>query len=640
MLLLMRKRIGTIVIKVFAFFLILGFGAWGIQDMLGYQVGGGGAVAEVGDQRLSPQTLYGEVNRDLQQMRQVFGNRLTMEQAQRFGLVDRALNRQIAEMATVASAQGLGLAISDNLVRQGIAAEPSFRGLAGNFDRQRFEQLLQANGMSEGAYVARVRAELASQQLLGSITSGAAAPKAWVNAIYRYREEKRVVDSVFVPDATSGTVAEPTDSQLRSQYETDKKIHTAPEYRALTYVRLDADELAKEIEISEDDLRAAYEQRADEFSTAEKRNVRQMLISDEAKAKSAHQRVSEGADFLVVAKEVAGQDAAAVELGEVTKDDLLPELADAVFAAPAGTTTAPVKSALGWHIIQVNAVVAGGTMSFEDAKPQLRKEMAREKAIDGLYDLSNTFEDALGGGATLEEAARGLNLNVLKIAAIDSQGNDRTGTVIADLPAPDAFVPAVFATEEGAESALTEAGDAGFFIVRVDKVVAPALRPFDEVKTKVSDAWKAEQRRAQAEARAKTILDVVNGGKTLVEAIGVQALEITASNPLTRDGRGGGSDFNADLIAKVFQLMTGNATQKATMGRVGDGYRIARLKTITEANPAADTKGVEELAGVLARSMQGDIAGQLQTAFREDVGVKVYQQAIETLFGNAETQQN
>ena len=45
MLLLMRKRIGSVVIKAFAFLLILGFCSWGIQDMLGYQFGGGGAIA-------------------------------------------------------------------------------------------------------------------------------------------------------------------------------------------------------------------------------------------------------------------------------------------------------------------------------------------------------------------------------------------------------------------------------------------------------------------------------------------------------------------------------------------------------------------------------------------------------------------
>jgi peptidyl-prolyl cis-trans isomerase D len=636
MLLLMRKRIGSIVVKAFAFLLILGFGAWGIQDMLGYQVGGGGAVAEVGSQKLGPQTFYSEVNRELSRMRQLFGNRLSIEDARKFGLVERVLERQIGEMATLESAQDLGIAISDGLVLRAIQAEPMFAGLAGNFDRQRFELLLSQNGLSEGEYVARVRADLASQQLLGNVAAGATAPKAWVTAISRYREEKRQVESVFVADASAGALAEPTDTQLRAYYDANKQTYTAPEYRAVTYVNLDAEDLAKEIEVSDEELRTAYEHRADEFTKSEKRKVRQMLIGDEAKAKSAHQRLVEGADFVMVAKEVAGQDEAAVDLGEVTKSDLLPELADTVFTIADGAVTEPVKTALGWHIFQVTGITPGGTMSFEEAKPQVLTDTQREKAIDGLYELSNTFEDALGGGATLEEAARQLNLTAVQIPAIDAEGKDRDGKAIEDLPGGANFAATAFATEENADSALTEAGEQGFYIIRVDKVTKPALRPFEEVAAKVKDAWSAEQRRIQAEARAKAIADAANTGKPLAEAVGVQALEVKASNPLTRDGRGGGADFNAELIVDIFDLEVG----KAAYARVGDGYRVAVLKTITQADPAADKKGVEELADVLARSLQGDVADQLRTAFRKEAGVTVYRAAIDRLFGSADGQTN
>ena len=632
MLLLMRKRIGSIIVKAFAFLLILGFGAWGIQDMLGYQVGGGGAVAEVGDARLGPQRFYREVSQEVARMRPLFGGRLDIEQARRFGLVDMILNREIDAMATVATADNLGIAVSDTLVRQNILNEPMFKGLAGNFDRGRFQQILQSNGLTEGDFVNRVRQDIASAQLLESVSGGARAPKSWVHAVYRFREEKRATDTVFIPDASGGMVNEPADTQLRSFYDSNKQTYTAPEYRSLTYVDLNADELAKEISVSDEDLREAYEQRADEFTTQETRTVRQMIVADETKAKAAHQRVSEGADFLEIAKEVAGLDAAAVELGEITKADLLPELADGVFSAEKGKATEPAKSALGWHVFQVTDIKPGGSMSFEDAKPQLQSEMAREKAIDGLYDLSNAFEDALGGGATLEEAAAQQNLKVLKLDAIDNQGKDRSGKAIENLPAGGNFISTAFATEETAESSMTEAGDSGFFILRVDKVTAPALRPFEEVQGNVLAAWSAEERRKQAEARAKTITDAVNEGKTLADAVGVMGLEIKAGSPITRDGRGGGADFNAELIGEVFKLSVG----KAALGRVGNGYRVAVLKSVETPDPATDKKGVDELRATLSQSLQGDVAGQLRTAFRNEVGVTVYQATIDQLIGTGQ----
>ena len=95
MLLLMRKRIGSVVVKAFAFLLILGFGSWGIQDMLDYQFGGGGAIAEVGEMRLEPNGVYREVNQEIVRMRPLFGGKLDMEQARKLGLVDMVLNRQL-----------------------------------------------------------------------------------------------------------------------------------------------------------------------------------------------------------------------------------------------------------------------------------------------------------------------------------------------------------------------------------------------------------------------------------------------------------------------------------------------------------------------------------------------------------------
>lgn len=184
MLILIRSKVGSIVAKFFAFFLILGFGAWGIQDMLGYQVGGGGAVAEVGDVKIGPQRLYSDVYSEINRYRQVFGAGFSIDQARQFGVIDNVLNRQINAAAVQQGAQELGVAVSDNMVRAVIVAEPMFKGMAGNFDRNRFRELLANNGLTEEGYVQQVREQLSTQQLVGSLAGGARAPKGWVNAVY------------------------------------------------------------------------------------------------------------------------------------------------------------------------------------------------------------------------------------------------------------------------------------------------------------------------------------------------------------------------------------------------------------------------------------------------------------------------
>ena len=82
------------------------------------------------------------------------------------------------------------------------------------------------------------------------------------------------------------------------------------------------------------------------------------------------------------------------------------------------------------------------------------------------------------------------------------------------------------------------------------------------------------------------------------------------------------------LLDGVFAVQPG----QATMARNNDGYTVARLKTITAANPVPDKKGVEQLAGQISDSMEVDVLTQLAGALRERYGVTVNRQIINQLF--------
>ena len=239
----------------------------------------------MGGEALPARALYKDVYSELSRMRQFLGNSFNIEQAQQLGIIDSVLQRQINAAATRKGAIDLGVAISDRLIRNAIVDQPMFRGLAGNFDRERFQQILQSNGLTEEAYVARLREDLMTQQLMKTVSAGVVAPGRWVDRVHRYQEETRDVETVFVPDAATTHVSEPSDTDLRKYFDDNNQTFTAPEYRALTFVRLDAADLAKETEVAEEDVQTSYDERLDEFTTEERRTVRQMLLSDEAKAK-------------------------------------------------------------------------------------------------------------------------------------------------------------------------------------------------------------------------------------------------------------------------------------------------------------------------------------------------------------------
>jgi peptidyl-prolyl cis-trans isomerase D len=425
---------------------------------------------------------------------------------------------------------------------------------------------------------------------------------------------------VKIADSAMRGIPEPDAATVEKFHKDNAARFTAPEYRTLTVADLRAADLAAEIAVSEEALKEAYDAREAEFNQPEKRKVEQIVFEDEAAAKRGHDMLTQNRDFAEVAKEVAGMDASTLDIGIITRQQLLPELADAVFNLSKDSFSKPTPSPLGWHIIRVTAVEPARLRSLNEVRDILKADVAKEKAIDAMFALANKLEDELGGGATLEEAARSLNLNIRTFSGVDATGRDQAGNPVKDLPQGGKFLSTAFLVLEGEESVLTEAGTDGYFVLRVDKITWPALRPLDSVRTDVIAAWKAQERSAKAKKAAEELLEQVRKGGNLA---GKQGLKIVTTPAMTRFR--GEHDVPPALVKKLFDLKPG----QSEMGRGADGYTVATLKDIKEISPSSDREGVEAIVEEIGQSLRGDLLGQLARALRGSFPVVVNEKAME-----------
>ena len=626
MLTAIRTHTKSLVVKILAGLLVVSFAVWGIEDMFTLATSSASPIFEVGSLEGDEDVIRDEVRRQIRRLRPMFGNQFTVDQAKALGIVESVVQRQIDDTALRLASQGMRIEISDDLVSKEIRNTPGFQAF-GSFDRARFQRFLNENLMTEARYIAAIRGELSNNQLLDSFTSKT-APKMLVDSVYRHRQEKRIAETIVISDSVQQKISEPDQPTLIGYHKDKASLFTAPEYRALSVVRLDAADLAGEILVADNEVKEAYEARVDEFTTPETRNVKQMIVAEEADAKRASEALSQGRDFAAVAMEIAKMDATAIDLGRVGRADMpFPELTDAVFALKSGESSAPQKSPLGWHVFSVNGIQLGGTKTFDGVKDRLTKDIAMEKAIDSLFELANKLEDSLGGGATLEETASQLNLKIVKFDAVDRSGKGKDSKPISNLPGGD-FIGIAFSTEEGAESPLSETGNDGYFVLRVDGITTPVLKPLDTIKAEVIQAWKDEKRAEKSKQAATAIVARVNSG-TLLNAIASEmGLEIMTSPALTRQpGKNSGS-LPQPLVDKIFSLSKG----EAAMARSGSGYAVGRLKEVTTAVPAADKEGLDKISDQLGLALQEDIFTQLAGGLRDRYGVTVNRQAIDGLF--------
>ena len=622
-----RKRSGSILVKLLLGLLVLSFGAWGITDVFqGRAVDT--SVARVGDREITPDQLGRDYQRELARLQTAFGGSLDRQQARAMGLVQVVLDRIVERTLFGLGADRLGVAVSDDLVRREISATAAFQNQFKTFDRLRFEEVLRNNGLSESGFVAMLREDLARSQLAGSVEAGAVAPKVLVDALFRHRQEKRIAEMALIADDSVADPGVPDESALVEFHKKNAARFTAPEFRALTVLGIDAKNLAKEVAVSEDALKAAYEDRRDEFGSPERRTLQQMVLADEAAVGRAHTLVKEGRDFAEVAKEVGGLDAETLDLGTLTREELLPELAEGAFSVAAGEIVAPVQSPIGWHLMRVAGIEPASLKSFAEARGKLAEELAREKAIDSLFQLSNQMEDGLAGGATLEETASRLNLERVKIDAIDASGRDAAGQPVRLPFVGKELLDKAFSTEENAESPLTEAGSDGFFVVRVDRVTPPALRPLEEVREAVVEAWGAARRVEATQQAATALLRRVEGGMELSEAAAESGLTVTATKPFGRSSQDASHGLPSGLVTALFVGRIG----KAAMARGAKGHYVARVKEVVAADPYADADGLAAHRKQLEESVRADLVAQLAGALRERYPVTVNRAALEQIF--------
>lgn len=620
-----RSRAGSLIAKVLFAMLIVAFGLWGIGSWLT-----GGApdttVATVGKIKIPGEALSAAVRTQVQNLRQdpTYGANFDVEQAKQLGMVNDELDQLVDDSLVTQEIDRLKLTVGPDAVRAAIVANPSFHVPGGQFDPERYRQLLSSIGKNDTQYEASVRNDLVRGALNESIAGGATAPKPLVDAFYRMLAEKRVADTVMIPFASVTDIAEPSEKDLADFHDQHAEGFRAPELRTFEVAYLTLDDLAKTIQISDDELKDEYQRRIDSFKVPDKRHVEQIIVQDQAVADQAETALKSGQAFAAVAKDVAKMASGPIDLGLVSKEELdEPTLADAAFKLEKDGISEPIKTSFGWHILHVTDVQAAKTESFEEARPKLQAELAHDAADSQIGKLMNKVDDNLARGDSLDKVAADLQLEVAK-PTVDQTGHTATGSAVG-LPSPD-ILRTAFSTDAGQVSNVGDLPDGGFFVLRVDNVTPSAVRPLSEVHDQVVAAWQQQQRIDRVTKTAKEIVDAVNGGKALKDVAAERNLKITTTAPLER---GVAPD---NLPPMVVTAIFGAKPHQAVQGPSQDGVYVAELTQVIPADPATDKPKVDAITAQIGQQIQRDLLTEYAGALRKYFPVEINQPNVDKVF--------
>ena len=624
----MRNKAVKVVVWILSILLIASFALWGIGDMFRGRTTPT-TVAEVGDSEITRNELSNQFRRVVDAMRSRLGSSFDSRQAVQLGLLDETLRRMIDGRLISLEAGRLGLGASEAQIAEAIRRAPEFRGPGDAFDMQRYRAFLSREGLSESAYVAIVRDNLMREQLTGTVAGGAGAPKRLLELVYSYRNEQRVAEVVRIPLGDPSRVAEPDPATLAAFHKEHADQFTAPEYRAATVLYLDPAERAAEMRVPEERIREEYEARLPSLSVPERRRLRQILFQDEAAAQKAAELARQGRSFDEVAQETTK--APPTDLGNLRRNDLPEAIAEPAFKAEQNAVAGPVKTPLGWHLVHVAEVSPGKEPSFEEMRQRIRDDLAREMAVDALINLTSEIDDSLAGGASLEATAEKIGASLRRIEAIDRQGLDRKGESVKGIPKDARFTEQLFSAPQGQVGTLEETEGGGFYLVRVDSVTPPRLRPLEEVRAEVVAAWKKSELGRQAKQKAETVAAAAKQAGALAPAARTAEYEVKTAKPFTRFVRDPSSPVPDSLVRPLFRAKQG----EILTAPADDGWVVAELKQIVAAVPGANEAEAQQLRQQLDAAMAEDTLVQYLAALRRRYPVSVNREAVNAISGGA-----
>ena len=593
-----------------------------------------------------------QINRRVQQV---------MQQQQRQGqaypdflrnYLTQQVMRQLVQTEEIRyEANRMGLTASDQEVQDAMRQEP-YRSTFfpnGNWIGQKpYEDLLANAGWSVKEFENNLRFELLSRKLLAAVTAGVDVTPAEIERQYKEQSVKVKFDYAIVDGEEIEKKITPTEGELKAWFEKNKNnyLNTIPEKRSVNYFVISKQMAESKTVVTADKIGAYYNENQEKYRSPERIKTRHILVKmpppgadgkpadqkavDAARAKAADllKQIKAGGDFAELAKKNSDDPESAKDGGNlpwVQHGQFVPEFDKAAFAMSKGQISDVVQSQFGFHIIQVQ--------EKEEARVSpLSEKRAEIEAFLKARDASKVM-DQIANAAVKEAQTLGLDQAAAKYGAQPVRSNPvaRTDVLAGVGPAPD-LMNVLFSVPEKAGFQMASSPP-GVVVFEVAKIVPARTPAFEEVKDKVTTAFKAEQSSTKLNTRAQELADRARAAKDLKKAAKEMGLTVKTSELVGRQGNVPDIGAMSGPAAAAFSLKPGESSTPLSLGRKSAVLTVVEVRDPPLGEEFAKAKdGIrEQLIGAKRQqAMQLFIAG-LETRMDKENKVKTNKSEMEIL---------
>ncbi len=574
-------------------------------------------IIEVDDIVITQSEITNSFNQKMQSLQNVFGDTLDINETIRQNILAEIVQQELMGAIIRKTAQDNNIYISDALVRKIIFSQPEFMDANGRFSKEKLLRLLRAANLSEQAYIDALRQDMAALHLVKTPAMAVNVSKVMLPYLAALENQRKVFKYILINPADLKTDRKISQEELEQYYQDFAPQFVEPEARDVSFIVLSVDDAARKFTPTEEEIAAYYQENISNFVIPESRNILQMVFDTQEKADKAAARLKAGEDFYKVAQEEAGQNKADTELGYASKDMLIADMSEPVFALKVGEFVGPVKSEMGWHIMKVTGIKPMQETKLEAARPQIVEALKKDRAYEYAYENSTMIEDQIGAGASLDDIAKSNDTSIYKISGLKEDGSYKSAPKqFAKLIKSNDFVDTAFSYNPNEVSQVFETDD-GFVVLKVNAIHDAHPQELDEVRPTIVKMWENDEKAAIAQEIIKDVLHDLESGDNIDEVARRFSLKLNTSKPIKR-----GENFDNLTTLQMSELFKEKLNNPKVLDLDGEQMIVVATKVINDKH-----KLTSEEEEVLLRKAQfalsQDATTQMINSFGKDYNIKV-----------------
>lgn len=626
-------RSNRIIVQVILGLIVLTFAFFGIESYLG-SIGNDNSVATVGQTKIGPAEFENALRQQQDRIRQQSGGQVEISQLNTPAIREAVLEGLVSQRLLALYAAESRLSVSAHQLREVIGSIDEFKE-AGQFSRARYEQVLRSQGLSEPAFEAQLRRDVAFQQITTALGTSALAAKRTAAKLLDLQLEERTVALGSLDVAQLAAGMKVSDDDVEKYYRDNARQFQRPPSVKVAFVELDRKQLGAKIQPPEGQARSWYEAHPERYRQDEERQARHILIElpadaaasavDAAMAKAqgilARLRESGGKNFEELARKESQDPGSAPmggDLGFFTRGMMVKAFEDAAFGLPVGEISDVVRSDFGLHIIQVTAIRPEKVKSFDEVRPAIESELREQEVHRHFAEAAESFANlAYEQPDSLQPLADQFGLAIQTTDWMAQGGEHKppfdNRRLLDALFSPEAL-------ERKLNTEAVDVGDGRLVSARVADFRAAEIPPIAEVHAEIVSILQKQAAQKQALEKGQAIVTALRDGKPV-------DLKLAPAIKMTRRS----SDVDGAVVRAVFSTPT--STVPAYGGAVGgDGsYHVFRIEAVETPKVADDDPRLGALRGQYERMLAERDMKAFLAELRRKYGVEINRAVLKSV---------